>query len=59
MKENKTIQHQKNAGQRQSDDIVISTDGQNHRVQASGDTAKGIAVGVVAIAGFFVGLLLS
>jgi len=59
MKENKALQHRNNAVQHQPDGIEISTDGRNHRVKASGNTAKGVAVAASAIVGFAVGFLLA
>ena len=51
MKEEKAIQ-------RQSNEIMISSDGRTHQVKAQGDVAKGIAAAASAAAGFAIGFLL-
>jgi len=60
MSENRENQCRRNDEQRQSDEkLVITSDGQNHKVEASGDVAKGLAAAGAALAGFALGLFLS
>jgi len=43
---------------KQSDRIVVRTDGKKHEVEMDGDVAKGIAAALSAILGFAAGIFL-
>ena len=44
---------------KESEELVISSDGRNHQIKAKGDAAKGLTVAVSTIAAFTLGYLLS
>jgi len=44
--------------QKRNEEIEYTTDGENHKFKAKGDTAKGLAVAASAITGFVIGYIL-